>query len=1627
MRRLLLSFFILPFVLIVLVIIFSIALISTDSGLRFIQSQTNRWLDDVHIGSSRGNIWQGFELKAIQYQNPQNKIKIGSLRLDWDNAQLWQKTLHIKALYIKQIKLVQTGVPAPAAAPSEPLTELADIKLPLAIHLDHIQINSIEIQAADGSKQVIDEVILSANIEQKLELKTLAVKAPQFQLSSQGFFDLLQPHALDLKLDWQAKLPENPDLPKLAQGQAQISGDLDKLHIKHQATAPLSFNLDVKVSNPLKKLAWQAQIDWKNLRWPLDPKQAALVATPKGILQLQGDLNAWQLSGETEIKGAQIPQTALKLLISGDQGSAKIQTLQAKLLDGEVNLNGDAAWKNKPSAGLNLDITGINIQTYWADWPAALRINNHLALDFADNKLLIKDLKLTMPPSRATLLGQVQVDLNAADPLINTDLTWQNIQWPLTGEPLAEIAEGKLNFTGTPKAYQIALETQLDGETIPAGLWQFNGKGDAEKLSDLNLSGELLAGKLALTGQAAWSPAPNAKLDLDTQDIDLTELWADWPQTLRLAQQLHLEFSDNKLNISDLSLSLPPETTQIQGQAQIDLNQAPPQMQISLDWHDLQWPLVSSDTPALARLPAGDIVISGTPEAYQIQLQSDVSTPDLQAMQLDINASGNQKQLDKLLIVANLLHGQAKISGTAQWQPDLQAQLHVSSQGLNLAQFAPELAKARLHSGFKLDLVAEKLQIRDLNLGLAPYPLAISGKADIQLPTKTETSPQFDAALNWSAIQWPLDVEAAAAQVQIPQGDLHIAGKPEAYTLALNSHVLGQDLPDSLWQIQLKGDTKQAYIEKIDSQLLAGTVHAAGKVQWQPYLNWDIALQADKLNPAQKWPEWAGSIGWKINSQGQQKAGSALQATVDISQFGGKLRDYPLQLSGKLAAKDDTYQLKALRFNSGSAKFAADLSLDKQQQLKGNWQLNIADLGQVLPRSKGKIQGKGKLSGTIAAANAELALTASDISAQGQQLSSLKADLKLQQGQRINLSLSAENLQQADQVLLNKLGLTLKGRLDKHRLSADIDSPAAQVALAIAGGLDDKQQWQGKIQKLDLITADFDTWQLDNATQVRASAKQANIKDFCWQAQATKAQFCLQSAWNPATGSQVKLDIARLPFSLIKSVLPETTEIDGGIEGSIQAKISPSGRLYNQTQLRLLKGEVRSWLAGEQHRFPFQGGDIKLSIDEQGTQLKTDLAFLRNSLIKADLRLPQFKQLNFDRDQSLAGELNIQITDLGILPSLIPQLENTQGQLSVNLKLDGQVSQPNVQGHIALKAETDLPDFGLELRDLHTHIDAQGDQIQITGGVKSGEGASEWQGSIDLAKLPDWQAALSLKGEKMTVMNTAGIQALLSPDLKITASPTALDIQGQLEIPEAMISPNIAAMGGLSDNAVAVSEDAILIDADGNSENDNKTTEPAMQITANVLVLLNENIILDVADFKSSIDGALLISLQKNGELTGNGAVQIVNGTYRAYGQDLKIHQGFIIFPDVPLSDPVLNIKAIRKIYNDTNEPPVEEAGLHITGSGQLPVVSLFSEPMEEEANILSYIITGSALTGDVKSSALSLGTYVAPHIYASFGLDLLSREKEFTIRYDISKKWGVDAVFGDRDSGMDITYSIGR
>lgn len=201
--------------------------------------------------------------------------------------------------------------------------------------------------------------------------------------------------------------------------------------------------------------------------------------------------------------------------------------------------------------------------------------------------------------------------------------------------------------------------------------------------------------------------------------------------------------------------------------------------------------------------------------------------------------------------------------------------------------------------------------------------------------------------------------------------------------------------------------------------------------------------------------------------------------------------------------------------------------------------------------------------------------------------------------------------------------------------------------------------------------------------------------------------------------------------------------------------------------------------------------------------------------------------------------------------------------------------------------------------------------------------------------------------------NLAG---LASANLALVQNASDIDITGVVIIPELAIN-----IEKLPESAKTPHPDIqFTTPLEHVFDTQNQDSE-RLNITTNVNVFVDplkqNTVTLSALDFASALNGYVNVSGNIQSPLV-MGEINIVDGSYAAYGQDLLIRKGSLNFTG-PVNLPYVDIEAIR---NPKNMADSTIAGLQITGNPNQLKASLFSEPMLENPNILSYLIRGKGL-----------------------------------------------------------------
>src|SRR5439155_8613843 len=169
---------------------------------------------------------------------------------------------------------------------------------------------------------------------------------------------------------------------------------------------------------------------------------------------------------------------------------------------------------------------------------------------------------------------------------------------------------------------------------------------------------------------------------------------------------------------------------------------------------------------------------------------------------------------------------------------------------------------------------------------------------------------------------------------------------------------------------------------------------------------------------------------------------------------------------------------------------------------------------------------------------------------------------------------------------------------------------------------------------------------------------------------------------------------------------------------------------------------------------------------------------------------------------------------------------------------------------------------------------------------------------------------------------------VVTPDVEIASVGDSMRVRGTVLVPSGFLH---AATTG--DQVVKPSRDVVLVTPAGEVDR----RDP--NLIAEVRVTLGNDVPLDIYGLKGRVEGGLLVLDHPGWPSSGTGELRITDGTYRAYGQNLQIERGRILFGGGPLKNPGLDVRATRTAGDGT------VAGFEVRGSVEAPKLTVISDP----------------------------------------------------------------------------------
>ncbi|MCE8050872.1 translocation/assembly module TamB [Halomonas daqingensis] len=1004
----------------------------------------------------------------------------------------------------------------------------------------------------------------------------------------------------------------------------------------------------------------------------------------------------------------------------------------------------------------------------------------------------------------------------------------------------------------------------------------------------------------------------------------------------------------------------------------------------------------------------------------------------------------------------------------------LQARLEAA---LWLPELMPELAGQRLD--LRLDGTLAELDAELVARG--PVSTRLTAQVDVLDPEVP-----FSARMRSEFLQWPLPMAAAFAEEDealddpyvIEDLDLRLSGTLEQYSAALSARVEGPEVPLTRIALTGSGDLEHFAWTPLSLSLGNASVVSRGRIEWHDGLALDATVRLDNLDPGQFTDAMQGRLSGNMDlAFSQTEAGWQLR--VPRLAIDGQLQELPLSLRARLAGDSDMrWQVQEFDFRQGQNRITAAGAITEQRMdLSGD--ISLTELDSLHDDLSGSLTGRFRTAGTLGSPRLELDLRGQTLAFAENRLEALQLTASVQglDDPSLDGNLAIERLNAGGQ-RFSEVSLALSGRLSAHRAEltalAGRGMPLSRASLALEGGLStERQRYSGRIDPLEVDT-DYGEMRLDDPVTFTfdLATARAQVQPFCLRRE-QGGRLCLEDALQAgADQGQVSLAVRELPMSMFNEWLPEDWRASGETDLQLQARWRQGGRQWSaeadlDSQLDLEGVDI--------YGQPWSMPATRLAVRLDATQARMALDL--------ELGLGDAGRLALDLDLNdplgsgeLAGSLVVDALDLSRYRTLAVGLDMLEGTLAGRVGISGSRDNPSLDGALELMGlRASGLDVPLIVEDGRIRIEFNGDSARLMGYVASDDGRLVIDGNASWPSLDEWRIAVELDGTRRPLLVSLPQFGRLrvAPEIAVRVTPQALRVRGDVRVPWARLE-----VGEAPPAAVSPSPDEVIITrrdearvqrreeleptAGGDEAAAVALREAGMQLDVRIELHLGPDMTLAASGLETGLAGTLQVR-QQDGPVQLFGEVNLVDGRFRAFGQDLLIRQGQLLFSGPP-EQPLLDFEAIRN--PDITEDGVI-AGLRVTGFAAEPSLAIFSEPAMDEARALSYLLRGRAprdgdadgaltsalvglalgqtggvvgaigqafgiddlaleTTGVGDDSQVVVSGYLTEDLRVSYGVGIFSPIAELTLRYTLWRNLYVQAVSGAAQA-VDLVYIFSR
>jgi translocation and assembly module TamB len=896
---------------------------------------------------------------------------------------------------------------------------------------------------------------------------------------------------------------------------------------------------------------------------------------------------------------------------------------------------------------------------------------------------------------------------------------------------------------------------------------------------------------------------------------------------------------------------------------------------------------------------------------------------------------------------------------------------------------------------------------------------------------------------SWTNFRWPLG--RADADVHSDSGS-YVLGGQLPFAVTAQGQLRIAELPTMDVQ-QLSGQLTRDGLDarQLDLALLGGHAQLHGWLPWSQLQRWQLQGSFGAISLTQGSSRLAGRLNFDLSATG---VGFGLENDLDAQATGvsGTVQGQRAEGHARLGRRHGEWQFEDVRLQLGSTHLALEGHLG--QQLDLNFTLDAADLGLLHSGAAGRLNAHGSLHGDLHDPTVMATVQARDIAWDRVQLDSLDAliDFDPHGSGRADSSLQIAGLRAAGRQF-ERLTIRTAGTAAEH--SVELDTRAAGLSLTAQGhGRYAAGQWHGQFERAQLSDGAALQMSLGAPVSMNLSAERLQLEEFCLHAAA--ARLCAAAQLDD-TQRHFELTATNLPLRTLTSGLTAATDYEGTLTVRLDASAGSQMTWHGSLSAQLSDAAIaRHFGSGRVETLQLGSGMIEAELDQ--TDLRASLALNAGiaGSVSGSLRAHGDSDTGWS-DWPMSGDLKVETTAIGFVDSFISQIDRASGRLLAELTLGGTPGQPELSGELRLSdAQLDAYQINLSLRDLSFDAQLRENTLAIKGDANAGsDGHASVEGTLSwLQGVPSGE--LHLRGTDLRVLNIPEARVDASPDVTVHLQGTRIDVHGQITLPYARIEPAELA------NAVLPSSDEAIVGAR------TATSDNAFKVFSNITLVLGDRVTVKTQGLSGRLSGSISVITDDTGINRGSGELKMEEGKYLAYGRNLDVERGRLLFSNGLIGDPGLDLRAVKTF-------PDIKAGVNVRGTLREPRMTFFSDPEVSQSQIVSLLLAGGSLetvqnssdtsnnSSAARSEALTqggailaqqlggrfnidagveedltnetslvLGRYLSPRLYVSYGVGLVEAINTIKARYTIGDHWTIKTEAGTQRSA-DLVFTIER